>query len=273
MKIWILSFIFIVFLNCNKEAAEAKSIPKDSIQLIENTKKDSIKTPENKPGIFTFTTELCNNTGYYDKTKYTKEELEGTYKLYFELNGLLLDSPHVFGLEALRETRRNKDQILQKLEKDFTEKKKLIENLKIVNIPYWQNMKRQKYQELLQYYERQKIQIMAYSDPSILLSTKTSQKCSRFVKALNSDDTQMVEVWRKLREEMSKRNGNPQEVMNEFENHLNSVDKKDYAIIDLIVFGWGNCVNNEIERPNYDEKMNDQFYALFIKMDSECDEP
>ncbi|MBT2620658.1 hypothetical protein [Chryseobacterium sp. ISL-6] len=273
MKIWIFSFIFIVFLNCKKETAEAKSIPKDSIQLTENTKKDSIKTPENKPGIFTFTTELCDNKGYYDETKYTKEELTGTYKLYFELNGLLLDSPHVFGLEALRETRRDKDHILQKLEKEFIEKKKLIENLKIVNIPFWQNVKKQKYQELLQDYERQKIQIIAYSDPSVLLNSKKFQDCTHFAKALISDDTQMVEEWRKLRLEMSKRNGNPENIMNEFENRLNSVDKKDYAIIDLIVFGWGNCANNKIERPNYDEKMSDQFNSLFIKVDSECDEP
>jgi hypothetical protein len=273
MKIWILSPIFILFLSCKKEVTNFKNKPTDSIQLTENAKKDSAKSPQSKLGIFTFTTELCENKGYYDESKYTKEELAGTYKLYFELNGLLLNSPHVFGLEALRETRRDKDQILQKLDKEFNEKKQLIENLKIVNIPFWQNVKKQKYQELLQYYEKQKIQIIAYSDPSILLKDKTSKSCSRFARALNSDDTQMVEEWRKLREEMSKRNGNPENVMNEFESHLNSADKKDYATIDLIVFGWGNCINDEIERPKYDEKMNDQFNSLFIKIDSDCEEP
>jgi hypothetical protein len=56
----------------------------------------------------------------------------------------------------------------------------------------------------------------------------------------------MVKEWRKLREEMSKKNSDPQRIRNEFESRLNSPDKKDYAILDLIVFGWGNCFGNGV---------------------------
>ncbi|ASK30822.1 hypothetical protein CEY12_12170 [Chryseobacterium sp. T16E-39] len=273
MKILALTIICITFLSCKKEPSLVKNSNGDSASSSQVLKQDTIQPKQLKQGIFNFVTELCDNKGYYDESKYTKEELEGTYKLFFELSGLPLTSPQVFGLDALHDVRKNKDQVLEKLNKEFVEKKKLIENLKIVNTPFWQNVKKQKYRELLQYYEEQKIQIIAYSDPSILLKSNTSKNCSRFAKALNSDDSQMVEEWRILRKEMSKRNGNPQQVMNEFENHLNSADKKDYATIDLIVFGWGNCVNDEIERPQYNEKMNDQFNSLFIKVDSDCDKP
>ncbi len=61
--------------------------------------------------------------------------------------------------------------------------------------------------------------------------------------------------------------------MNEFNNHLNSPDKRDYAIIDLITFGWGNCANDEIPNPLHDEKMSKEFENLFLKIDAECDEP
>ncbi|MDN3691098.1 hypothetical protein QWZ06_01860 [Chryseobacterium tructae] len=90
---------------------------------------------------------------------------------------------------------------------------------------------------------------------------------------MNSTDDQMFAEWKKLREEMSKRNGNPQRVMDEYNEQLNSSDNKDYAIIDLMTFGWGNCVNDKIQRVSHDEKINDEFNALFIKIDSECDEP
>ena len=50
-------------------------------------------------------------------------------------------------------------------------------------------------------------------------------------------------------------------------------DKRDYALIDLITFGWGNCANDKVQRVSHDEKMNNEFNALFIKIDSECDEP
>ncbi|ASW75737.1 hypothetical protein CJF12_16595 [Chryseobacterium piperi] len=273
MKIWTLSIMLLLFVACKKESTSSKNSSTDSISQIGSTSKDTLKSQQGKRSLFTFATELCDNKGYFDESKYTRQEIEGTYKLYHELSGLLLDSPHVFNLEDLYKVRNDKDQILEKLNQEFSEKKKLIENLKVVNTPYWQNVKKQKYQELLNSYEKQRIQILAYSDPSVLLNSKISKNCIRFVNALNSDDRQMVEEWKKLRIEMSKRNGNPQNVIEEFEKHLNSPDKKDYAIIDLIVFGWGNCANDDIDRPQYDEKMNAEFNSLFIKIDSDCDGP
>jgi hypothetical protein len=274
MKILILSTVFIVLFSCKKEAKATKSSQNDSVSITENSKKNTLHTKQQiKEGIFNFATDLCDNKGYFDENKYTKEELEGAHKLYYDLSGILLDPPHVFKLETLQEVRRDQDKILEKLDKEFTEKKNSLENLKVVNIPYWQNVKKQEHQALIQEYELEKTQIRAYSDPSVLLNSKISKKCDRFVKALNSNDSQLTEEWKKLREEMSKRNGDPKRIMDEFENRLNSPDKRDYAILDLVVFGWGNCVNDEIIRPQHDEKMNKEFNALFIKIDSDCDEP
>lgn len=274
MRIYILSILFLSLFSCKKETQASKNvIQKDSTTITESTPKDSLKTQLSKPGIFNFQTELCENKGHFDENKYTKEELEGTYKLYFQLGSVLLSTPQVFKLETLQQVRMDRDQILEKLEKDFTEKKKLIENLKIVNTPYWQNVKKQTFQSLLQEYEIRKTEVMAFSDPSVLLNKKYSKNCERFIKALNSNDNEMVKEWRKLREEMSKKNSDPQRIRNEFEIRLNSPDKKDYAILDLIVFGWGNCANEEISGPLHDEKMEKEFNSLFIKIDADCDEP
>ncbi|AZA52295.1 hypothetical protein [Chryseobacterium sp. G0201] len=274
MRILIFSLVFLSLLSCKKETPfSKKSLQNDSVAVVENVSKDTLKVEKSEPEIFNFQTELCENKGYFDGSKYTREELEGTYKLYFQLGSVMLSTPQVFRLEALQQVRNNKTQILEKLDKDFAEKKNLIENLKIVNIPYWQNIKKQTYESLLKEYEMRKTEVIAFSDPSILLNKKHSKNCDRFVKALNSNETEMVEEWRKLREEMSKRNSDPQRIMNEFESRLNSVDKKDYAVLDLVVFGWGNCANDEISGPFHDEKMIKEFNSLFIKIDSDCDEP
>lgn len=268
MRIVIAFILFLAFLSCKKEnkPSDKATIATDTVSL----KADTLSTVPPKEEIFNFVTELCDNKGYFDSQKYTREEIEGTYKLWFELSGSLLDTPSVFNLRGLQEIRDNKDQILAKLDKDFAEKKKLIQNLKIVNIPYWQNVKKVQYEALVQRYEMEKIRIAAYSDPSILLKNNT---CQNFAKALHSSDEQMVEEWRKLREEASKNNVDPERIMSEFNDHLNSPDKKDYAIIDLITFGWGNCANGKIKRVSIDEKMSKAFYSLFLRTDSECDEP
>jgi len=83
----------------------------------------------------------------------------------------------------------------------------------------------------------------------------------------------MIEEWRKLREAMGKKNSDQQRIMNEFQERLNSPDQKDYAIVDLITFGWGNCANDGLKKAEHDERMYKKFNSLFIKIDSECDEP
>jgi len=273
MRIWILPAILIVMISCKKEAAVSTIQQKDTTSVIEKPREDSLKVKPIQPETFAFVTELCDHKGYFDAGKYSREEIEGTYKLWFQMGASSLDTPSVFDLEDLEEVRRDKNLILEKLDQDFAANKKILENLKIVNIPYWQNIKKRHYIELHQEYEKEKIQIASYSDPSVLIKNTFTGNCKNFAKALNATEDEMIAEWRKMREEMSKRNGDPERIMTEFENHLNSSDRKDYAMIDLITFGWGNCANREIERPLHDEKMNNEFNSLFIKVDSECDEP
>jgi len=272
MRIWISSLLLLAAIGCKKEAETSGNAgSKDSVATTE-IQKDSLKTGQNKQ-IFNFTTELCDNKGQFDANKYSLEEIEGTYKLWFQYSSLLLSKPSVFKPETLQEVRRNKDKILAKLEADFTEKKKALESLKVVNDPYWLNIKAQKIQELIQEYEFDKTEITAFSDPTVLLNSKFSKNCENFVRALNSDEDVMIDEWRKLRIQMSKKNGSPEKVMDEFENNLHAQNKNEYAIVDLITFGWGNCANNSIKRVESDEKMEKAFNSLFIKIDSKCDEP
>lgn len=272
MRIWISSLLLLAIISCKKETENSKNtISKDSVSTTE-TQADSLKAGKNIQ-IFSFVTELCDNKGQYDANKYSREEIEGTYKLWFQYGGLLLSKPSVYRPETLHEVRRDKDKILAKLDTDFAEKKKALESLKVVNDPYWQNIKAQRIQELIQEYEFDKTEIMAFSDPSVLLNSKFSKNCENFVRALNSDEDVMIEEWRKLRVQMSKKNGNPEKVMDDFENNLHAQNRNEYAIVDLITFGWGNCANNTIKRTEYDEKMTKAFNSLFIKIDSECDEP
>lgn len=270
MRIAIISILLLSFLSCKKESQTTSNITSRDTAQISAPKTDTVATIQPKQAIFNFGTELCDNKGYFDSNTYSQKDLEDTYKLWFELSGSLLDTPFVHNLKDLHEIRNNKDQILAKLDKDFADKKAQIMNLKVVNIPYWQDIKKKSYEALVQSYGMEKIQIMAYSDPSILLKNNT---CPNFTKALNSTDEQMFAEWKKLRESMSKNNSDPQRIINQFNEQLNSADRRDYAIIDLITFGWGNCANDKVQRVSRDEKMNNEFNALFIKIDSECDEP
>lgn len=270
MRIAITSIFLLAFLSCKKDKKPISDTKHTDSTQISTPKADSVTSVQPKQEIFQFVTELCENKGYFDSNKYSREEIEGTYKLWYELSGSLLDTPSAYSLKSLAELRNNKDKILAKLDKDFAARKTQILNLKVANTPYWQDIKKKTYEELVQTYEKYKTQIVAYSDPSVLLK---NDQCKNFSKALNSTDDQMFAEWKKLREEINKNNGDPQRIMDEFNEQLNSSDNREYAIIDLITFGWGNCANSKIQRVSHDEKINNEFHALFIKIDAECDEP
>ena len=272
MKNFVLIFSFFTIIGCKKETPIQEKNTFDSI-TVSKIPQDSLKTPEIKQEVFTFETELCTNKALYDANKYSKEELEDTYKIWFTMGGTLLNTESVFNINSLQKVRNNNDEILSKLEKEFSEKKKIFENLKVVKDSYWQNIKKHKIKELVEEYEFKKTQIQAYSLPSVLLNNKLSKGCENFATALNSDDTTMFVEWRKLREKMSKRNADPERIINEFENMINSSNAKELAIIDLITFGWGNCVNHHLSKVEHNEEMNKKFESLFIKIDADCDEP
>lgn len=274
MKTGFLSLLFLAVLSCKKENTVSTNHQNKAETITSQNSKNHPETPsQNKEEIFNFQNELCDNKGYFDADKYSKEQLQDTYILWYKMSGSLLSTTSVFNLNGLQKVRAEKEAILSKLDQNFSDQKKRLENLKLVNDPYWENVRAQKLRELDYEYAFRKTEIQAFSNPGVLLSPKFSKECENFAKALNSNDTRMVEEWRKLREEMSRKNSDPQRIMDEFEERLNSSEKEDFATIDLITFGWGNCVNDHIKRVDYDENMYKKFNALFIKIDSECDEP
>lgn len=234
---------------------------------------DTLDKKISSAAIFPFFSELCDNKGYYDPKKYSVKELEGTHSLWFGNTEAALTAPSLYRPEDLDLVRKDNKQILARFDKDYAIAKKNLQSLTVVNSPYWQNLKKLNIKELDQEYEKEKVMFESFVNPKILLNNRYSKSCGNFANALNGSDENLKAEWRKLREQMSKRNSDPQRIMKEFENRMQSADWKKYAILDLTVYGWGNCANELIERPVHDEKMSKEFESLFIKIDAECDEP
>lgn len=272
MKKLIASTLLLSVLSCNKEKMVTDN----------NVNNDNLAKTENKPDTvavsikletFEFNNDLCDRKGQYNPALYTKEELDGTYKIWSGRSGISLDSPFVNDLGDLEEVRRDNAKILAKLDEDFEKSKRTLENLKVVKIPYWQDYKKTTAITLQQDYEKSKTQIESYINPSVLLSSKIGSKCTNFAKALNGTDDEIKAEWRKLRVAMSKKNSDPSSVMNDLENRMNSSRWKEYATIDLTSFGWGNCANDAITRTSQDENYEKKYDELFVKIEEECDEP
>lgn len=271
MKKIILTIVLLSLVSCKKETNTIDTTTnKDSLSKKEQTS-DTLASKQSAE-VISFQTLACDNKGTYDTSKYSREEIEGTIKIYHNIYEMNLPSNPAFRLESLQENRNKKDELIAELDEKYNEYKSKLESSKTVNIPYWQKTKQQLLQSLTDTYQREKLILLAYSDPKVLLNSKFSAQCDQYAKALTGTDEELIPVWKKYVTENSKTNADPKGVLEKFEQHLNSPQKRDYAMIDLMI-AWSNCANHTINQLQNDENMNKEFNKLFIKIDADCDEP
>lgn len=204
-----------------------------------------------------------------------KEEIDGVNKLLYKFNGVHFDTNPIFKLSSLEEIRKNKDQHLENLEKQYQEKKQELYSLKVINQPVWKKLYENAIQTFENEYELNKEEIIAFSDPSTLKNSKFYETCRESIDAISSPDREkMFASWKAYTELKSKNNADPQGVMNRFNAKMEDPQREDYALIDMIGLSFHNCANSSF-RQKRDEEGNvyRDFDKIFTKLKKNCDEP
>lgn len=224
---------------------------------------------------YSYQTFNCENKGFFDPKKYKQEEIDGVYNLLYKYNGIYFDSHPVFKLSDLDDIRKNKNLYLQQLEKQYQERKKELYALQVINQPVWKKLHQENILIFENEYQLQKETIIAFSDPSSLKNSQFYSTCKEYIDAVASSDTKKRDaVWKNFIEIRSKNNADPQGVMANFKNKLSDPKKEDYALIDLIGFGFYNCANGHFRQPSdEDGTIYTSFDNLFTKLKKDCDEP
>ena len=219
---------------------------------------------------FTWQAELCEYKGTYDSKKYTEQQLSDTLKLVYDYELGLNYNAAVFRLDAIPELDVNE------LDREYKEKRQAILDLKLVNSPYWEKARQAKLSELDQYYALSRPTMLAYTEPKNLLDYKGAEECKiRFAEPIIAGGDKLLDAWRKQNEAARLKNGDPERVRREFEAELASPQKFEYARLEMLTFGWWNCVNATIvqDTGSQDGTHQKQFEKLFKKVTSVCDEP
>lgn len=231
--------------------------------------------PNKNLQLYQYTDDLCTNKGYFDPKKYKKEEIDGVYQLLYKYSGAFFDTKSVFNLNDLDDVRKNKNVYLVKLEQQYKEKKAAIANLKIIDAPIWKNLFNQTIQILDNEYNLDKETLNAFLDPTTLKNSKYYTSCKKYIDAINAPDAPTkYAFWKTYATERSKNNADPAGQMKKFNQKVQSPRKDDYAMIDLIGFGFHNCANGSFRsNPNDDAKLYKSFEKIFEKVKRDCDEP
>ena len=135
-----------------------------------------------------------------------------------------------------------------------------------------QELKKQKINELKKMWEISRLAILSYTFPDTLKSFNSQNECNKYAEAIATGGNELLKTWAELNEVMCKNNGNPTKVHNEFLIKYNSTDNLKYAHMDVITYGWRNCVIQNVPRFE-NQNFHEEFIKCFVEIKERCDEP
>lgn len=260
-----------LFISCSKNNKPttqdvSKTIIADSTEITLPTNRvvDTVT--------FHWFSELCEVNGYYLSDKYTHKELQITYEFCQKIYAGIISGPSVYYPKDVLESNLNTN----KLTDEYNKLLHYLDTVHIVNQPFWKELINQQKKKLKMEYELKKMRAEAFFNPSVLLNNDyipKEAKCHKYATALNSPEADMLKVWEEWANEAKKGNAYPEKFMDDFYEKYHSANYITYAKIDLITFGWWNCVNQYIEYAD-SNILDSEFRNLFIKVEEfNCEDP
>lgn len=191
-------------------------------------------------GQFSWENEVCHNTGYFPTGRYTPAQLRDSYALVNRTGFIWVRAVHLpEQLQADSVAAR-----LRYLDAEYRRQRAELGALRVVPVPYWQRLQRLRLLELDEDYRLQRLMLRAYLAPEQLLTPDTAPGCRPYAEALASADTAVLfRAWRQLVDEQKRLNGYPDDVEARYQEQRRSTEAAGYARVNLMGYGWWNCVN------------------------------
>jgi hypothetical protein len=214
---------------------------------------------------------LCSFQGTYDPAKVSLKTIEDTKKLVDFGMGLPLQTDQmVWDPKDLRKLD------VGALDTEYTSALKMLEDLKPANTEFFRDLKRRHIETLKKSYELKRVTLLAHSTPNVLKELENSQGVcfEKWGLPVIVGGDELLNAWKGLLEEQMKVNGAPWRLKARFDERYASPQRDAWALIEILGFGWWNCVNGSIPYAENDGTAEEEFKKLFTKVESlDCDEP
>ena len=218
--------------------------------------------------IYKWQDELCDIKGNFDNKKYSAKQIKNSH---FVLEGLTRANLNSFfppmNIEDLDKV-SIKD--LERLTEEYKQVKNNVERLDVV--PEAKAYKQKLLQSIEGEYKKERLTILAYVDP-IQAMRQSPLMCKQYLEPFFKDQTAVQNKWQQMVEKRALSNSY---AMSRYQEEKASNPAK-YAKIDLITFGFGNCVNNQRYHARSEvvlrnqQKLNKTLFGKSLTM--VCEEP
>lgn len=220
---------------------------------------------------FSWSDMFCDFTGTYDPDKVTEQQLKDTWSLIeFGTMGLPLQTD-----QTVWDPSEIGELDVAALDAEYAEVKRSIESLNPVDNAYFRSLKKRHLKTLEASYALKRATLLAHTEPSVLKKVEGQEAC--FTKwgapVLAGGDT-LLGAWKVLLAEQKERNGRPDMLQAKFDERYASAERDKWALVEVLSFGWWNCVNESIPYVENDGTAENEFKKLFVKVEEkDCEEP
>jgi len=220
-------------------------------------------------GQFKWSEPMCDFVGTFDTGKYTQKQIEDTRKLIeFGIGLPLQTSQTVFDPKDIPTLD------VDKLDEEYRITRIALNELTPVDNEYFRELRSNHTKTLDRAYGLMRATLVAYREPGALKEAEGVEACySKWGEPVIAGGSDLLGAWKMLLEEQKKINASPEGLQARFNTRYNSAQRDEWALVEVLTFGWWNCINRTIPYVDNDGTAETEFRKLFIKVTEECEEP
>lgn len=135
---------------------------------------------------------------------------------------------------------------------------------------YWTNIKKMRLANLKEQCLLREKAVIALNQPNALKGTPYCKECSTYVTALDKGGKTLLNLWKEIHDKEVADALDPNPINKSFEQHWNSPDQELWARIEVLRYGWWNCILENQKMWFNESRYNLEFKKLMTSIHSDC---
>lgn len=215
--------------------------------------------------IFQWGEGLTYYTGKFDTTNYSYEEIETIHNYLHSPSAEMLTVRNIWKIEQMDTATTTP------IDNYYKNTLHILETMRIPQGVYWDSLLMLRKRELYEVCNGNKLFILAIKNPQLLFQYYHDE-CANEINALNGDSTFLLDAWNKLKECQKLNNCCPEVVEKNYLSKYNSIYRLKHARLELMTYGWGNCMNQFVYHHADYARVEKEFQKIFISIVREDEE-
>ena len=208
--------------------------------------------------VFSWEESMTKYLGTFDTKTNSKENLDRIYDHLIQRPANLFEAGTIWTINQMDST------FLAPLDSAYISNKAILNSINLPEGNFWKDLKAKRSLELEQYYNAKRIEILSYSNPTVLLNMEYNN-CIDYAHALNGSEEELLKMWKNVHDEQKTLNSSPETLEARYLSELSSENSLLFAKFNVTVYGWWNCVNSTISYvPDNNGNLMKEFKKLFI---------